>query len=459
VSIRKKAKADDIRHFVAYHNAEKFGRYRSAEGASREHTFWTAKAFRDETLLGQRLWAFEGVGSPKRYSLVAAGTITKIARKKGGSNERVVHFEVASKTQPIEVTDLGWFKKLLIEQQSFRNGLSRTKSHGAIIALEALVAPERPPRLAKSKASAEPLESIDVRFAKLVEASHSKEVLRMLGHSIEVADRADQSKWGIRINDNSIMLKVGFVEVLQVGRRGIHLLVKGGLDTRALRADARIDFSRAPYKNAQNCDTCDFDVASLKSLYQRLKEAHDAAIRVAALSPRHTSTANDHSEMLVEFLSECLGRRLPQPAYVGTISLQRVSQKDNLTSNDLQEGRAIQVLANRYERNPKARARCIDHYGTDCFVCGLSFADQYGPDVAGLIHIHHLTPISRIGRRSSVDPIRDLRPVCPNCHAVIHWTDPHQSIEQIKEKLQRWGDAKRSNTLRASYPQSRRSGK
>ncbi len=181
VSIRKKTRADDIKHFVAYHNGEKFGRYRTANGnASREHTFWTAKAFRDETLLRQRLWAFEGVGSPKRYSLVAAGTITRIARKKGSSNARVVHFEVDSSTKPLEVTDLGWFKRLLKEQQSFRNGLSRTTNHSAIQALEALVAPRpiRTRRTARPKAPTELLESIDFRFAKLVNAPHANDVIR-----------------------------------------------------------------------------------------------------------------------------------------------------------------------------------------------------------------------------------------------------------------------------------------
>ena len=298
-------------------------------------------------------------------------------------------------------------------------------------------------------APSELLESIDFRFAKLVRAPHGNDVIQLLGHSIEVANYADQLKWGIRINDKSMMLKVGFVEVLQVGWSQIHLLVKDGLDIRALRADARIDFSQAPYKNAPKCDTCNFGPPNLRQLYPRLKDAHEAAIQVAALSPRHPSTANDHSEKLVEFLSECLGRRLPQPAYIGSITEQRVLQKDNLTENDLKEGQAIQVLASRYERNPKARARCIEHYGTDCFVCGLSLADQYGPEVAGLIHVHHLTPISKIGRRSSVDPVRDLRPVCPNCHAVIHWTDPHQSIQQVKAKLRKREDRKRSKTLRS----------
>ncbi|MDC9497701.1 MULTISPECIES: HNH endonuclease [unclassified Pseudoalteromonas] len=36
------------------------------------------------------------------------------------------------------------------------------------------------------------------------------------------------------------------------------------------------------------------------------------------------------------------------------------------------------------------------------------------------MHVHHIVPISDIGDEYQVDPIRDLRPVCPNCHAMLH---------------------------------------
>jgi predicted HNH restriction endonuclease len=441
----RKRLASDTKHFVAYHNSEKLGRYRATKGKpNREHTFWTTKSFRDDTLLGQHLWAFEGSGSPKKYSLVAAGKITKIVKQRGVSNARLVHFEVTSNNYPVEVTNLGWFKTLLMEQQSFRNGLNRTSNRNAIRALNALVAPS--PIDARRKAAvnrpAAVSEDIGFRFARLVLQPQADDVIQALGHSIEIASQADQTKWGIRINDQSIMLKVGFVEVLQVGRGWFHLLVKNNSNVRGLRADPRIDFTQTPYKNAQNCDTCSFDTPNLKQFYPRLKKAHEAAIRVAALSPRHTSTAKDHSQKLVEFLAADLGRSLPQPGYISATSSRRFLQEENLTASDLEEGGAIQVFATRYERNPAARMRCIEHYGTDCFVCGLSLADQYGPEMAGLIHVHHLDPISKIGRQSSVDPIRDLRPVCPNCHAVIHWTEPHQSIKQVKEKLRRAAERK-----------------
>jgi 5-methylcytosine-specific restriction endonuclease McrA len=97
------------------------------------------------------------------------------------------------------------------------------------------------------------------------------------------------------------------------------------------------------------------------------------------------------------------------------------------------EGTARQIVVNAYEREPSARKLCIEHYGVLCHVCGMSFTEHYGPDAAGIIHVHHIVPLSEIGREYQVDPIKDLRPVCPNCHAVIHARRPARSLEDVKD--------------------------
>jgi len=99
------------------------------------------------------------------------------------------------------------------------------------------------------------------------------------------------------------------------------------------------------------------------------------------------------------------------------------------------EGSTEQILVNAYERNPKARRQCIKHYGTSCFICGFNFMDKYGKVADGFIHVHHLRPLSKIGENYTVDPVKDLRPVCPNCHAVLHKRDPVYSIEDVKNFL------------------------
>ena len=96
------------------------------------------------------------------------------------------------------------------------------------------------------------------------------------------------------------------------------------------------------------------------------------------------------------------------------------------------EGVSKPILVNAYERNPEARARCIAHYGPRCAVCDFSFSDKYGPTAAGYIHVHHLRPIASVGKSYEVDPIQDLRPVCPNCHAVIHLGGACRSIDEVR---------------------------
>jgi len=58
---------------------------------------------------------------------------------------------------------------------------------------------------------------------------------------------------------------------------------------------------------------------------------------------------------------------------------------------------------------------------------------MYGEVMAGFIQVHHLKPLARVGIDYQVDPIADLRPVCANCHAVLHRKEPPYSIEEVKE--------------------------
>lgn len=104
-------------------------------------------------------------------------------------------------------------------------------------------------------------------------------------------------------------------------------------------------------------------------------------------------------------------------------------------SRDLFEGAIREIRVNAYERNPTARALCIQHYGATCVVCDFDFGTAYGDIGQGFIHVHHLLELSQIGREYRVDPIADLRPVCPNCHAMLHRNRPALSIEQLREHL------------------------
>ncbi|CCF85143.1 HNH endonuclease [Nitrolancea hollandica] len=106
-----------------------------------------------------------------------------------------------------------------------------------------------------------------------------------------------------------------------------------------------------------------------------------------------------------------------------------------MTPAALPEGAVRRVTVNAYERNRVARSRCIAYYGANCFVCGFNFGSRYGELLEGFIHVHHLRQLSDIAAEYEVDPIADLRPVCPNCHAVIHRCNPPHSIDEVKRML------------------------
>jgi hypothetical protein len=103
------------------------------------------------------------------------------------------------------------------------------------------------------------------------------------------------------------------------------------------------------------------------------------------------------------------------------------------------EGAVRQISVNAYERNPAARSACIAHYGPSCVVCGFNFGKKFGPAANGYIHVHHLKPLAEIGEKYEVDPVVDLRPVCPNCHAVIHLDGASRSINEVKKLMAKKG--------------------
>ena len=101
------------------------------------------------------------------------------------------------------------------------------------------------------------------------------------------------------------------------------------------------------------------------------------------------------------------------------------------------EGAKKVITVNAYERDRTARDRCIEHWGLRCVACDFDFGETYGSIGAGFIHVHHLRPISEIGEQYRLDPVEDLRPVCPNCHAMLHRGNPVLSIEKLREIIKK----------------------
>lgn len=105
------------------------------------------------------------------------------------------------------------------------------------------------------------------------------------------------------------------------------------------------------------------------------------------------------------------------------------------------EGAKKTITVNSYERDPKAKKLCKDYYmkrdgRITCQVCGFNFGEVYGPEYANKIHVHHIVPVSKIGEEYIVDPIKDLIPVCPNCHMILH-AGKGISVEELRKKVKK----------------------
>ena len=104
----------------------------------------------------------------------------------------------------------------------------------------------------------------------------------------------------------------------------------------------------------------------------------------------------------------------------------------------LNEGTKRAYVVNVYERNPEARRLCINYWGHNCVVCGFDFEKIYGDYGKDFIHVHHLKPLSEIQENYCIDPEKDLRPVCPNCHSMIHRKTPAITVDELKLMLRQF---------------------
>lgn len=144
-------------------------------------------------------------------------------------------------------------------------------------------------------------------------------------------------------------------------------------------------------------------------------------------------SAHRHEPLIMEYLSITLQRSMP-----GMESALLPEADVVHDAAGFWEGSATRVPVTRFERDRRARDECVRLYGSNCIVCGMSFGKRYGSEMDDFVHVHHLVPLSETREGYSVDPVRHLVPVCPNCHAVLHSIGGTvRSVEEVREMLRR----------------------
>lgn len=97
-----------------------------------------------------------------------------------------------------------------------------------------------------------------------------------------------------------------------------------------------------------------------------------------------------------------------------------------------EEGQEKIVQETRYERSRINRQLCLNKHGYSCQICGVNFEKIYGERGKGFIHVHHIVPVSQMDEAKVLDPVKDLIPVCPNCHAMLHRSDPPMTPDELR---------------------------
>lgn len=102
------------------------------------------------------------------------------------------------------------------------------------------------------------------------------------------------------------------------------------------------------------------------------------------------------------------------------------------------EGRILYREHRRYERDrkliAKKKAAVLKKTGRlACEVCDFESSEAY--DVEGVIDVHHVVPLHKIGE--SVTTMADLALVCPTCHRVLHKHRPILTPAELRARRER----------------------
>lgn len=116
--------------------------------------------------------------------------------------------------------------------------------------------------------------------------------------------------------------------------------------------------------------------------------------------------------------------------------------RDYVPECDVDEGSESEYKIKARERSSVLRKYAFDYFKSKnqikCDICGFDFENVYGLMGKDYIEIHHIIPISlykaKGDKKSLSEAIKNLMPVCSNCHKIIHKTKDFTG-EKIKKQL------------------------
>jgi 5-methylcytosine-specific restriction enzyme A len=266
--------------------------------------------------------------------------------------------------------------------------------------------------------------------------------LAEFGRSVSFAHEENPDRWGVTLLDYGLRLNVGRIEVLTIVAGEFHLLLDGPSISREARKSGWIQFVERPggfYRSGPDSVVGGFAPAALLLALPLVRDSHLVLIRSASALPLNPASLRAYSPGAIAYLIEETGIARAHPSYYYLRDGTEPTPPPGREVSDpaLTEGEVHQVILTVRERNPDARRLCIEHYGATCRVCGMDFLATYGEEARGCVQVHHIDPPADSEGEREVDPVNDLNPVCPNCHAVIHRRRPPFTIDEVRDMLER----------------------
>lgn len=298
----------------------------------------------------------------------------------------------------------------------------------------------------------------------LPDSSVREKILKFLGKIIIYANDINADNWNLNLDKHGkfIRFNVGQTYCLEILSKEILILgLRPILKTELSHKNLAVEFrgyqerKRVSSRILQDVPDCLKKVPDSVGCVVKPENIIEALpyLEIAnrpfisyAISHTITSTQmkNAHSIGFIEYLSNLNSKSIPNPIYANLEEIFYSNQNTEslrevvIVADDLIEGRLRFVTSKSYDRNQTARKECIEHYQSNCIICKFDFEKKYGPIGKGYIHIHHLKPLSERKGCYQVDPEKDLRPVCPNCHAMIHKRNPPYTIEEMKDLIEKY---------------------
>lgn len=417
-----------MNHYIQYHNCETNGNTASEEAAESNLAIRTTK--KAANVIGNRIWLIAGEGKPKRYYLCYTFIADQIECE---DSMNVISGAKGKKftPEPIEISKQPWFRNFLKEMANFSLGLRKLPDR-YIENFTSLISHG-------SNETVTPINEIDSCEVVASEIENTfpniqvgRLILSQLLNSSNYANQVSSESWAATLfkDGKGFRLNVGPVEALW--------FLNGELKINLLASELKTPkFSGHFYPNDYRSirgDVLTYAISGdeFTRFTDELLYAHykfiDAAARNDGGRARKTPYHRSHSNLLIEYAKWLLEDEQIEDAD---------DAEPEKNTPFLREGSKQSKLVSVYERNSRARSQCISHYGPVCTICGFDFEKIYGSIGKGYIHVHHVVPIASISESYIIDPINDLRPLCANCHAMVHSKWPPYEINEIATQIKK----------------------